>query len=186
MGTQHYEMRFAGSGGQGMMLMGDIMAQAAGGIDDKEIVLTRSYGPEARGGACRSELIVDNEAINYPSVRRPDFVLAMSQEAADKYHDDMKEEGIFLIDPKFVHQAPSGMKHLYSIPLTDIAEEVTGKVLAANVVAIGAISALTKVEDLAVVKEAVLEHFKPKLRPSNDKAYEAGVAAAQQLMQQEK
>ena len=58
---KHYEMRFAGSGGQGMMLMGDIFAQAAGGFAEKEIVLTRSYGPEARGGACRSELIIDDE-----------------------------------------------------------------------------------------------------------------------------
>ena len=58
---KHYEMRFAGSGGQGMMLMGDIFAEAAGGFAEKEIVLTRSYGPEARGGACRSELIIDDE-----------------------------------------------------------------------------------------------------------------------------
>ena len=184
MGKQHYEMRFAGSGGQGMMLMGDIMAQAAGGLDTKEIVLTRSYGPEARGGACRSELIIDDEPINYPSVRRPDFVLAMSQQAADTYWKDMKPEGIFLIDPKFVHTVPENVKHVYAIPLTQIAEDVTGKTLAANVVAIGAIAALTGVEDLDVVKRAVREHFKPKLRPSNDKAFEAGVAAAKTLMKE--
>ena len=75
----HYEMRFAGSGGQGMMLMGDIMAEAAGGLDDKEIVLTRSYGPEARGGACRSELIIDTRPIDYPTVRHPDFVPGSSR-----------------------------------------------------------------------------------------------------------
>ena len=86
------------------------------------------------------------------------------------------------IDPKFVRTTPQGLKHLYSIPMTDIAEAVTGKTLAANVVAIGAIAALTKVEDLDIVKEAVLGHFKPKLRPSNEKAYEAGVKAAQELM----
>lgn len=182
MGKQHYEMHFAGSGGQGMMLMGDIMAQAAGGLDTKEIVLTRSYGPEARGGACRSELIIDDEPINYPSVRRPDFVLAMSQQAADTYWKDMKPEGIFLIDPKFVHTVPENVKHVYAIPLTQIAEDVTGKTLAANVVAIGVIAALTGVEDLDVVKRAVREHFKPKFRPSNDKAFEAGVAAAKTLM----
>lgn len=182
MGKKHYEMRFAGSGGQGMMLMGDIMAEAAGGLDSKEIVLTRSYGPEARGGACRSELIIDDEPINYPSVRRPNFVLAMSQKAADSYWKDMQPEGIFLIDPKFVHSVPEEIKNVYSIPLTQIAEDVTGKTLAANVVAIGAIAALTGVEELAKVKQAVLEHFKPKLRPSNDKAFEAGVAAAQGMM----
>ena len=83
----------------------------------------------------------------------------------------MKPEGIFLIDPKFVHTVPENVKHVYAIPLTQIAEDVTGKTLAANVVAIGAIAALTGVEDLDVVKRAVREHFKPKLRPSNDKAF---------------
>ena len=115
-------------------------------------------------------------------MRRPDFVLAMSQQAADTYWKDMKPEGIFLIDPKFVHTVPENVKHVYAIPLTQIAEDVTGKTLAANVVAIGAIAALTGVEDLDVVKRAVREHFKPKLRPSNDKAFEAGVAAAKTLM----
>ncbi|MBC3536641.1 2-oxoacid:acceptor oxidoreductase family protein [Megasphaera hominis] len=178
----HYEMRFAGSGGQGMMLMGDIMAEAAGGLDDKEIVLTRSYGPEARGGACRSELIIDTRPIDYPTVRHPDFVLAMSQEAADTYCKDVSSQGIFLVDPGFVHDIPKTSGQVYAIPLTELAESVTGNTLAANVVAIGAIAALTKVESLSIVKSAVLDHFKPKLRPLNEKAYDAGVAAAQALI----
>ena len=178
----HYEMRFAGSGGQGMMLMGDIMAEAAGGLDDKEIVLTRSYGPEARGGACRSELIIDTRPIDYPTVRHPDFVLAMSQEAADTYCTDVSSQGIFLVDPGFVHDIPKTSGQVYAIPLTELAESVTGNTLAANVVAIGAIAALTKVESLSIVKSAVLDHFKPKLRPLNEKAYDAGVAAAQALI----
>jgi Pyruvate/2-oxoacid:ferredoxin oxidoreductase gamma subunit len=66
MGREHYEMRFGGSGGQGMMLMGDVMAQAAGISEGREVVLLKSYGPEARGGACRSELIIDSGSINYP------------------------------------------------------------------------------------------------------------------------
>jgi 2-oxoglutarate ferredoxin oxidoreductase subunit gamma len=175
-------MRFSGSGGQGMMLMGDIMAEAIGGIEGREIVLTRSYGPEARGGACRSELIIDDDPINYPTVRKPDFVLAMSQKAADRYHDDMKRNAVLLVDPKFVHTIPEGIQHVYSIPMTQIAEDVTGKAVAANVVAIGAIAALTQVEKIDVVKQAVEEHFKPKLRPSNDKAFDAGVQAVQTLL----
>ena len=178
----HYEMRFAGSGGQGMMLMGDIFAQAVGGFAEKEIVLTRSYGPEARGGACRSELITDVKPINYPSVRRPDFVLAMSQQACDKYHADMGDDGIMLIDPRFVRKVPAGLKRVYSIPMTQLAEEVTGKALAANVVAIGAIAALTGVVDTALVERAIQEHFAPKLRESNDKAFAAGVKAAKELL----
>jgi 2-oxoglutarate ferredoxin oxidoreductase subunit gamma len=180
--ANHYEIRFGGSGGQGMMLLGDIFAQAVGGLGHQEIVLTRSYGPEARGGACRSELIMDDDPINYPTVRKPNFVLAMSQLACDKYHDDMDPNGILLVEPKFVHTVPEGMKHVYSIPMTQIAEDVTGKSLAANVVAIGAIAALGHFADLKLVKQAVLDHFKPALRPSNDKAFDAGVKAAQAMM----
>ena len=183
--SNHYEIRFGGSGGQGMMLLGDIFAQAAGGLSGEEIVLTRSYGPEARGGACRSELIIDDEPINYPTVRKPNFVLAMSQEACNKYHDDIDPEGILLVEPKFVHQVPTGIKHIYSIPMTQIAIDVTGKALAANVVAIGAIAALGQFADLKLVKQAVQEHFKPALRASNDKAFDAGVAAAQEALNKE-
>jgi len=180
--ANHYEIRFGGSGGQGMMLLGDIFAAAVGGLGNQEIVLTRSYGPEARGGACRSELIMDDKPINYPAVRNPNFVLAMSQEACDKYHSDMTSDGILLIEPKFVKRIPGNIQHVYSIPMTDIAVEVTGKPLAANVVAIGAIAALGRFVDLALVKQTVLEHFKPALRAANDKAFDAGVVAAQKLM----
>ena len=178
---KHYEMRFAGSGGQGMMLMGDIFAEAAGGFAEKEIVLTRSYGPEARGGACRSELIIDDEPINYPSVRRPDFVLAMSQQACDRYYADIRENGILLVDPRFVHRLPENRKNVYSLPMTQLAEDVTGKTIAANVVAIGAIAVLSGVIDTALVQRAVQEHFAPKLQASNDKAFSAGAAAAEKL-----
>ena len=180
--AKHYEIRFGGSGGQGMMLLGDIFAAAVGGLGNQEVVLTRSYGPEARGGACRSELIIDDDPINYPAVRKPNFVLAMSQEACDKYHGDMDPEGILLVEPKFVKKLPKGIQHVYSIPMTDIAINVTGKALAANVVAIGAIAALGRFADLSLVKQAVLAHFKPALRASNDKAFDAGVQAAKDLV----
>ncbi len=108
MGREHYEMRFGGSGGQGMMLMGDVLAQSAGISEGREVVLLKSYGPEARGGACRSELIIDSGSINYPALTKPDFVLAMSQLACDSYTDDMdKENGALLVDEELVKNVPS-------------------------------------------------------------------------------
>jgi 2-oxoglutarate ferredoxin oxidoreductase subunit gamma len=119
MGREHYEMRFGGSGGQGMMLMGDVLAQAAGISEGREVVLLKSYGPEARGGACRSELIIDSGSINYPALTKPDFVLAMSQLACDSYTDDMdKENGALLVDEELVKNVPSDVKCVYSLPLT--------------------------------------------------------------------
>ncbi|MCH3915355.1 MAG: 2-oxoacid:acceptor oxidoreductase family protein [Acidaminococcaceae bacterium] len=181
--SKQYEFRFGGAGGQGLMLMGDIFAEAAGTKAGKEIVLTRSYGPEARGGACRSELIVSNQPINYPAVRSPHFVVAMSQQACDKYHGDIDKNGTLLIDPRFVRNLPLGVKKLYSIPMTEIAEKTTGSTLASNVVAIGATAALSGVLDISQVKQAVLDHFKPALRSSNEKAFDAGVKAAFEVMQ---
>ena len=183
MSNQHYEMRFGGSGGQGMMLMGDVMAQAAGIQEGKEVVLLKSYGPEARGGACRSELITDTEAVNYPALTRPDFVLAMSQLACDSYTGDMdKENGVLLTDEELVHKVPEDVKHVYSIPLTRIAKEKTGKVITANVVALGAISVLSRGAGTEAVKTAVLGRFPEKLHAINIKAFEAGAAAARALL----
>ena len=107
MSDMHYEMRFGGSGGQGMMLMGDVMAQAAGIQEGKEVVLLKSYGPEARGGACRSELITDTDSVNYPALTTPNFVLAMSQLACDSYTADMDQEnGVLLVDSGLVSKVP--------------------------------------------------------------------------------
>lgn len=179
----HYEMRFSGSGGQGMMLMGDVLAQAAGIQEGKEVVLLKSYGPEARGGACRSELITDTVAISYPSLREPDFVLAMSQLACDKYTSDMDmENGVLLVDPDLVERVPKQVRHIYRIPLTEIARRETGKAITANVVALGAISVLSRGAGEEAVKNAVLNRFPPKLHDINLKAFEAGASAAKALL----
>lgn len=183
MTLNHYEMRFSGSGGQGMMLMGDVLAQAAGIQEGKEVVLLKSYGPEARGGACRSELIIDTEAISYPSLRKPDFVFAMSQLACDSYTADMDaENGVLLVDSDLVERVPEQVRHVYRIPLTEIAKRETGKVITANVVALGAISVLSRGAGEESVKAAVLNRFPEKLHAINLKAFEAGAAAAKALL----
>lgn len=183
MSKMHYEMRFGGTGGQGMMLMGDVLAQAAGIYEGKEVVLLKSYGPEARGGACRSELITDTEAINYPTLSKPNFVLAMSQLACDSYTADMdKENGVLLTDSDLVTKVPQDVKHTYAIPLTHIALEQTGKAITANVVALGAISVFSSGASVESVKSAMLKRFPKKLHAINIKAFEAGVSAAKAIL----
>lgn len=180
--SNHYEIRFSGSGGQGMMLLGDIIADAAGNYENKNIILTKSYGPESRGGACRSELIIDDEPINYPEVTRPNLVLAMTQLACDKYHSDMGPEGILLIDPMFVKKLPENVKNVYSLPMTQIAKEETGKEIAANVVAMGAIAVLGNFVEVDSVRKAVLAHFPASLQQANEKAFNAGISEAERLL----
>ena len=180
--ANHYEFRFGGSGGQGMMLMGDVMARAAGLYENEEILLTKSYGPEARGGACRSEMIVDDEPINYPAITAPNFVLAMTQLAADSYYKDLAKGGILLIDTDLVPNPPCGDFTVYSLPLTQLAVNVTGKKIAANVVAIGAIAVLSGRVSTDAVWKSVQVQFPASFEEANRKAFEAGVAAAKELL----
>jgi 2-oxoglutarate ferredoxin oxidoreductase subunit gamma len=183
MTDNHYEMRFGGSGGQGMMLMGDVLAQAAGIGEGKEVLLLKSYGPEARGGACRSELIIDSAPIDYPALTRPDFVLAMSQLACDSYTGDMdRENGVLLTDSELVHTVPAEVKRVCALPLTRLAVESTGRAIAANVAALGAIAVLSRGAGEDAVRKAVLARFPAKLHEMNLKAFQAGVDAARALL----
>jgi 2-oxoglutarate ferredoxin oxidoreductase subunit gamma len=179
---KHYEMRFGGTGGQGMMLMGDVTAEAAGIKEGKEILLTKSYGPESRGGACRSEIIIDDDKIAYPVVSQPDMVVAMSQKACDSYTSDMAEDGILIADADLVKTIPERSGENYSIPITRLAKEATGKEIAANVVALGAVAVLSDELDAESVREAVAEKFPEKFRASNMAAFSAGAGAAEKLM----
>jgi len=179
---KHYEMRFGGTGGQGMMLMGDLTAQAAGIKEGKEILLTKSYGPESRGGACRSEIIIDDDKITYPVVSEPDVVLAMSQQACDSYTGDLADGGIIIIDSDIVKTVPQGSRDIVSIPITRIAREVTGRELAANIVALGAAAVLSDVLDEEAMKEAVIERFPAEFSEANVKAFNAGAAAAEEII----
>lgn len=181
---KHYEMRFGGTGGQGMMLMGDVTAEAAGIKEGKEILLTKSYGPESRGGACRSEIIIDDDKIAYPVVSSPDMVVVMSQKACDSYTGDMPDDGILLTDSDLVRTIPQIKSRTFSIPLTRIAKEVTGKEITANVVALGAVAALSEELDAGSVKEVVIERFPEKFRKSNMAAFEAGEKAASECLKQ--
>ncbi|HLE09435.1 MAG TPA: 2-oxoacid:acceptor oxidoreductase family protein, partial [Thermodesulfobacteriota bacterium] len=95
---KRYELRFSGSGGQGMILAGIIMAEAASIYGDKIAVQSQSYGPESRGGASKAEVIISNVPIDYPKATSIDCMLALTQEACTKYYSDIKEGGILLVD----------------------------------------------------------------------------------------
>jgi len=170
----NYEMRFAGTGGQGMMLIGDLMAYCLGMKENKEIVLLKSYGPEARGGACRSELIASDEKICYPAISCPTFLLAMSQMSYDSYTKDANEDTVILVDSGLVKETNDKFKNTYKIPLTNIAREKTGKTICANVVALGAICKIYNVTSKEKMLETLSEKLPSKIRDLNIEAFNAG------------
>lgn len=178
---ERYEVRLSGSGGQGLITAGIILAEAAGIYDGKFVCQTQSYGPEARGGASKSEVVISNEEIDYPKAIKPDLLLAMNQKSCDSYFFDLKPTGTIVVDSTFVKQVPSS--RAVAIPFTQIAREEFGKEMLANIVALGAIAMLSGVVSLRSLEAAVLARLPQKMAEMNKKAVEAGIEAAKSFLQ---
>ena len=154
-----YEIRLSGAGGQGLILVGKVIAEAAAIYDDKNATQSQSYGPEARGGASRSEVIISDGDIDYPKATDIDLLLAMTQEASDKYAGDVKSGGVIVVDSGFVHTLPEGDFKVHSCPITRIAEEKIGKKIAANLVALGVMHKLSGI----ISEEAVISAIRARV-----------------------
>ena len=122
-----YEMRLSGSGGQGLILAGKIMAEAAVIYDGRNAVQTQSYGPEARGGASKAEVVISDGDIDYPKALNLDLLLALTQVSCAKYSKDLKEGGILIVDSGLVSELPPGNFRVYRAPITEIAVKKIGK-----------------------------------------------------------
>jgi 2-oxoglutarate ferredoxin oxidoreductase subunit gamma len=149
------EIRLSGFGGQGLITAGIILADAAI-RERKQAVQSQSYGPEARGGASKAEVIISDTAIDYPKVKEPSVLLAMSQEACDKYLESLRDDGILIIDSYYVKKVPETRARVYSLPITELAREKLGKVIVANIVALGATVEITGAVGQGTLEEAVL------------------------------
>lgn len=173
-----YEIRFSGAGGQGLILAGVIMAEAASIYDGKQAVQSQSYGPEARGGASKSEVIISDEAIDYPKATVVDALLALTQEACNKYSHDLKEGGVLLIDSDLVTKMPEGNFKVVSFPIINTAKNDVGREIVANIVALGAIVALTGVVSKESAEKAVLARVPEAFLELNKKAFNMGYEKA--------
>ena len=169
------QLRLSGSGGQGVITAAIIFAEAAV-AEGKEAVQSQSYGPEARGGASKSEVIIDDGPIYHPQVSVPDVVLAMTQKAADKYYGDLNPEGVLVLDTDLVPEPPA-FKNVIRIPITKLAVEELGKSLFANIVALGALTKIIGLVDLETVKTAVSHRVPPHTIEQNMKALQLGYDA---------
>jgi 2-oxoglutarate ferredoxin oxidoreductase subunit gamma len=176
--TERYEIRLSGSGGQGLILAGVMLAQSMGVEDGKNVVQTQSYGPEARGGASRADVVVSNDMIYYPKPMGVDLLLALTQEACDKYFPDLKEGGILIIDSDLVHQPPT--PDCYSFPFTQLAKKEIGHVMVANVIALGSIVGLTGLASKEGVKKVVTSRAPMGTEEKNLNALELGFKLAKQ------
>jgi 2-oxoglutarate ferredoxin oxidoreductase subunit gamma len=171
-----YEIRLSGSGGQGIILMGIILAEAIGVYDGKCVAQTQSYGPEARGGSSKSEVIVSDEEIDYPKAMKPDLLLAMNQKSCDEFYPDLKSEGLLIVDSTFVTQIPT--TKAFQIPFTRIAREKFKREVVANIIALGALAQLSPLVSSKAMEAAVLARVPKGTEKLNRDALKTGMAAA--------
>lgn len=177
--TDRFEVRLAGEGGQGMILAGVILAEAAVVYDGLNAVQTQSYGPEARGGASRSEVVIAKGEIDYPKVMVPDVLLCMSQEACDKFYSRVKEDGCIIVDSSNVSRVPS--HRAIAVPISQIAEEATGRRITASMVALGLVCGLSGLVTREALTKAMAERVPAGTEEINAKALAAGFDEAARL-----
>jgi 2-oxoglutarate ferredoxin oxidoreductase subunit gamma len=171
-----YEIRLSGSGGQGLILMGIILAEAIGIYEGRYVAQTQSYGPEARGGSSKSEVIVSDEEIDYPKALKLDLLLAMNQRSCDEFYADLKPDGVLVVDSTFVTQIPA--QKAFRIPFTRIAREKFTREVVANIVALGALTQLIPLVSQKAIETAVLARVPRGTEQLNRDALRAGITAA--------
>jgi len=166
------EIRLAGTGGQGVILASVILAEAAGVHEGMNVVQTQSYGPEARGGASRADVIISDEAILYPKSRQLDVLVCLSQPAADKYFDALKVRGIAIIDGFYVRECPR--EGSVCLAMAETSRTQLGRELFTNILMLGALARITGVVKLESLEKSVANRVPVKALELNKKALAMG------------
>jgi len=178
------EVRFAGFGGQGIIRSGLMLAMASSIFAGKKAVQTQSYGPESRGGSCKSEVVISDEEIDYPKVDEPDVLVVMSQEAFNMYAKTVKRGGTLLLDSDMVPRREfNGDAHVFMVPSTKMAEEL-GKTIVANVVMLGALVAITNLTTVEAFKNSLLSNIPKGTEKLNLTAFEKGYEYGKKLVEE--
>ncbi|NIS61540.1 MAG: 2-oxoacid:ferredoxin oxidoreductase subunit gamma [Proteobacteria bacterium] len=177
--AKRYEIRLSGSGGQGIILSGIILAEALGLYGGKFVAQTQSYGPEARGGASKAEIVVSDEEIDYPKAIKLDLLLAMNQKSCDQYYRDLKDDGVLIVDSTFVNQVPTS--RAIQIPFTKIAREKFRKEIVANIISLGAITEFMDIISPKAMEAAVLARVPKGTERLNRDALKAGLMTARKV-----
>ncbi|NCD25922.1 MAG: pyruvate ferredoxin oxidoreductase [Deltaproteobacteria bacterium] len=174
-----FEIRLSGTGGQGILTLGKIMGQVLALDHGFYATQTQSYGPEARGGASRADLVVSSNPISYPKPVNLDMLVALSQEACNLYFRNLKPSGFLLVDTTLVSQTPSNI--FWGLPFTKLAREKIGLPQTMNIICLGALSHFLPFMQFANVKKALAGVLPAKILDINVKALTLGHAQAKKL-----
>ena len=177
--TDRYEIRLSGTGGQGLILAGIILAEAIAFGEKKQVIQSQSYGPEARGSTSRADIIISDQEIDYPKALHLDVLLAMNQKALDENFPDLRDQGLLIVNSELVPEVPR--PSFAGLPLSRLSREATGTDLSANIVALGAIAALTGRVGLKSLAEALGRTFQGEVLERNIRALKSGARYGKRL-----
>jgi 2-oxoglutarate ferredoxin oxidoreductase subunit gamma len=182
-----FEIRLTGTGGQGLVLAGIILAEAAGIYEGKNVVQTVSNGPAARGGTSRADVVISDREIDFPKAMGIDILLAMSQMACDESAGEVKPGGILVVDSQLVAQVTHS--RVVRIPFTRIAREKCGREQMANIVALGALAKIIPsmpvgagTISVEALEAAVMDRIPKGTEKLNQTAFAEGIKAAEETV----
>jgi len=164
------EIRIAGSGGQGIIFAAIVLAEAAGVYENKYVCQSQSYGPEARGGASKADIIISDQPIYFPKTQKLDVLACLNKMALEKYVEDLKENSILILDSFYCGNFKREGLKIYAFPFSLIAKEKLGRELYANIILLGAISRFTEIVNIESLKRALSKRAPVHLLESNQKA----------------
>jgi 2-oxoglutarate ferredoxin oxidoreductase subunit gamma len=168
------EIRIGGSGGQGVVLAAQILGKAAV-LDGKNALQTQAYGAEARGSLSKSEVIISDGKIGFPAVRKPDILVAMSQEALDKLLKDLKPDGTLIVDSTNITTVPETNAKVYKIPMTETAKKTFGDTIYANMIMLGVFVKITNLVTVQSMENTIRENVSAKTVETNINAFRKGL-----------
>ncbi|BCS86885.1 2-oxoacid:acceptor oxidoreductase family protein [Pseudodesulfovibrio sediminis] len=167
-----FEIRFSGLGGQGIITLGKIMGQGLALGHGYNVTQTQSYGPEARGGSSKCDLVISSNPISYPKAESLDLLVALSQEACNNYYPYLKPGGLLVLETDLVKQPPTNQ--FLGLPYTTLAKDKVGIVQAMNTVVLGSLSMLLPFVNQGVMRKSLESVLPPKIKAVNTKAFNLG------------
>lgn len=179
--VERYEIILAGLGGQGLILAGVMLSAASAIFDKKYVVQTQSYAPLARGAPSRSEVIISTEPIDFPEVIKADLLVALSQDAYNKFKNKVKSNGIIIVDSKLVSYPHRKNEQIIGFPFTQTAKEKTKRALTASTLVLGVISTLTGIVSTSALRKSVKDRVPPGTEKVNIKALKIGFDLGKKL-----
>lgn len=175
-----FELRLSGLGGQGIITLGKVLGYGLALGHGYHVTQTQSYGPEARGGSSRADLVISSRPISYPKTESLDLLVALSQEACNNYYRSLKPSGVLLVDSSLVKQAPTSL--FLGLPFTTLAKERIGNPLTFNTIVFGAVTHLLPFAEPRVMRKALEENMPPKILAMNVKAFNLGLREAKKQL----